>query len=294
MNNFNFISLTVKCPVCGALMMDHIHKIDNEPSIKLLLQISGKKGFLWLSSIYGSYNYFSDIDIPVNEITNLSCPSCKSTINSVETCNKCNAPMASLILDMGGRVSFCSRKGCQNHNIGFDDLNSALKKFYSEFGIRGRNVHEEVFIPRKAQKLPKTPEQEKKEIIETGSFLQAYCPHCKKSLIEDGILKLLIINENDETGFIMISPYLNVFLSKSTVYLPEDKEMKDISCFHCNTTLKVKDGKCGDCGTSIVRILVGARSKMIDFYICSRKGCYWHGLSKQDMEDIRLEDSIEW
>ena len=30
------------------------------------------------------------------------------------------------------------------------------------------------------------------------------------------------------------------------------------------------------------------------FYICSRKGCTWHGLNKNDLENIRLEDSLEW
>ena len=30
MNNYNFISLNVKCPVCSKSLMDHENKVDNE------------------------------------------------------------------------------------------------------------------------------------------------------------------------------------------------------------------------------------------------------------------------
>jgi hypothetical protein len=33
---------------------------------------------------------------------------------------------------------------------------------------------------------------------------------------------------------------------------------------------------------------------MIDFFVCAKKGCTWHGLSKEDLDEIRLEDSMEW
>ena len=92
----------------------------------------------------------------------------------------------------------------------------------------------------------------------------------------------------------MLSPYLNVFSSKSTIFIPEEKNIQEIKCFHCDKSFIVKDNKCERCGSSIVRFLVSARTKMIDFYICSRKGCTWHGLSKNDLDEIRLEDSLEW
>jgi hypothetical protein len=43
-----------------------------------------------------------------------------------------------------------------------------------------------------------------------------------------------------------------------------------------------------------VQINVSAMSRMIDFYFCSRKGCKWHGLSNEDLNFIKLEDSAEW
>jgi rRNA maturation endonuclease Nob1 len=51
---------------------------------------------------------------------------------------------------------------------------------------------------------------------------------------------------------------------------------------------------CELCGSPVARISLSARSKLIDFYICSKKGCRWHGLSEDDINEIKLEDSLEW
>jgi hypothetical protein len=297
MNPINFISLKVKCPVCNKPLMDKDHKVDNEPSIKLAIETGGKKGTLRLSSVYGSFNYMADIEIPDNEIVNFFCPHCREDLHSAEMCKTCDAPLVSLILDLGGKVSFCSRKGCQDHSVGFEDLSDALKKLYQDFGEQG-NIHklkptrDEVYTPLRTK--TKTEEEDKKETIESGSFLQIYCPFCKKSLIADGMFKFKIINDKNEEGIFMEDPYLNAFTSKTTIFIPEEKEVKDIRCFHCDTSLKVPGKKFEKCGTTIAKFIVGARTKMIDFYICSRKGCTWHGLSADDLENIRLEDSLEW
>ncbi len=294
MNAINFISLQVKCPHCSKSLMDDINFIDNEPSIKLLVESEGKSGTLNLSSIYGSYNYLSDLDFKENSVSKFSCPHCREELNTTDKCKTCDASTVTLILDIGGKVSFCSRKGCQDHNIGFEDLSVALKKMYLDFeqGTKVKFKQEDIVTPEKVK--VKTESELHKEIIESGSFLNVYCPHCNKSLIDDEMLKLRIVNEKKEEGYIMLSPYLNVFSSKSTIYLPEEKELSDIKCYHCDKSLKLSDTKCEKCGTSIAKVLVGARTKMIDFFICSKKGCTWHGLSKRDLDDIRLEDSNEW
>jgi len=294
MNAINFISLQVKCPYCNKSLMDTQHSIDNEPSIKLFVESAGKNGTLRLSSIYGSFNYLSDIDFVENDLQKFQCPHCREELLSTDKCSTCDAPMVTLTLDIGGKVSFCSRKGCQGHNIGFEDLSIALKKMYLDFepGAKVKFKQDEIVVSEKVK--VKTEAEINKEIIESGSFLNIYCPICNKSLIDDEMLKLRIINEKGEEGYIMLSPYLNVFSSKSTIYLPEEKELNDIKCYHCNTSLKIPNNKCEKCGTAIAKVLVGARTKMIDFYICSKKGCTWHGLSKKDLDDIRLEDSNEW
>lgn len=289
---YNFVAIKVKCPACGVSLMDNEKLIDNEPNIRLNIEIANKKGIIRLSSIYGSFNYDVDIELPDKEIARFSCPHCNAEIISSEECNSCQAPMIPLILDMGGRVTICSRKGCHNHLIGFEDLSVALQKLHQEYEIRGKHPHKD-FIAKNVIEN-KTDAEEHQEILESGTFLHAYCHHCKKSLIEDEQLYLKLIKENGETGFIMLSPYLNVFTSKSTLYNPEQSIAGDICCPHCNKSIISKEINCSVCNSQVAKISVGARTKLIDFYICSKKGCRWHGLSQQDEQDIRLEDSNEW
>lgn len=289
---YNFVAIKVRCPVCDISLMDNDKLIDNEPSIRMNIEVSEKKGTLRLSSIYGSFNYDVDIDLPENEIVKFSCPYCYSDITSSEECNSCKAHMVPLILDMGGKVTFCSREGCHNHLIGFEDLSVALRKLHQEYGIHGKHHHKE-YISKNVI-TDKTEAEEHQEILETGTFLHAYCPYCKKSLIEDEQLYLKLVKESGETGFIMLSPYFNVFTSKSTLYNPEDSIAGDLICPHCNKSLISTEINCETCNSKVAKISVSARTKLIDFFICSKKGCRWHGLSNQDEHDIRLEDSLEW
>jgi len=286
---YDFISLKLKCPLCGTSLMDYDHMVDNEPSIFMHIEIGGKKGNIWLSSIYGSYNYDTDIELPRGEVARFNCPHCAKHITSKTECLTCGAEMVPLYLDMGGKVTFCSRSGCKNHFVEFEDLSVAMKRLYQEYGYAGKH-----FLEHSYEAPVKKPEKkdEVKEIIESGTFLHGYCPICKKSLIEDEMLKLKITN--GEEGILMLSPYLNVFTSKSTIFLPEDKVVKDLSCFHCNASLIDAEHSCQKCGSPVARISVTARTKLIDFFICTKKGCRWHGLSKDDLYDIRLGDSMEW
>jgi methionyl-tRNA synthetase len=286
---YNFVSLNVKCPICGVSFMDDENLVDNEPSIKLNIKIADKNGAINLSSIYGSYNYICDVDCPNNDIAEFSCPHCHFELNSDIECKVCKAPMAPFYLDMGGRVSVCTRAGCKNHVIEFEDLSNALAKFYQEYGYVDKREEKE-----SVEAIPEPEKDENKEIIETGTFLSAYCPHCKRSLIDSDMLKLKIVNNANESGYVMLSPYLNVFSSKSTVFLAEGKPVSDIKCFHCDESLMLDDKNCEKCNSPVAMIAIGARSKLIDFYICSKKGCRWHGLSEEDIEEIKLEDSMEW
>ena len=288
---YNFVSLALDCPHCGKSLMDGNNFVDNEQSISLHIDIAKKKGDINLSSIYGSYNYICTVDTPPNEVGLFSCPHCAKDVNTKVECNVCKAPMVSLFLDMGGKISFCSRSGCKNHNVEFEDLTNALRKMYQEYGFQNKKGEEEYIEaePRLEEEI-----DEEKEILETGTFLHAYCPHCRRSLIDSGMLKLKLVNEKQEDGYIMLSPYLNVFSSKSTLFLVEGKPVGDLKCFHCDHTLMVNKKKCQVCVSPIARIAIMARSKLIDFFICSKKGCRWHGLSEEDISEIMLEDSLEW
>lgn len=286
---YNTLSLSLKCPHCSASMMDAEKLVDNEASIALQIEIADKNGKINLSSIYGSFNYYCDIENPVDSIALFSCLNCGKEIKTSSECKVCNAPMASLVLDIGGKVSFCTRSGCQNHTVEIDDLDNVLRKFHQVYGFESSlperkpgEIHTHVHV------------DENMEIIEAGTFLQAYCPHCKKSLIEAEMLKLKLVNEKNESGDILLSPYLNVFSAKSTLFLTEGKPVGDLRCFHCDSTLMVDEKNCDFCGSPVCCISISARSKLIDFFICSKKGCRWHGLSDEDINNIKLDESLEW
>ncbi|NOZ47598.1 MAG: hypothetical protein GXO79_12575 [Chlorobi bacterium] len=287
---YEFITFELKCPVCDHSLMDEKNQVDNNPSIKLNLEIDNKKGTIFLSSVYSSYNYVCNVKVPQDKIAVFSCPHCASKLVSNKNCEECEAPMIPFNLKMGGRVSICSRSGCKNHFVEFSDLEIALKNIYQEYGFRGRSYPGKP--PEFDQIDLKKHKDEEKEIIETGAFLQSYCPHCKKSLIENNQLKLKVVN--GKTGYLYLSPYLNVFTSKSTIFLHEKETCKDMICPHCDKSLIIKDKECDKCGSPVTKILISAHSKMIDFYVCTKKGCKWHGLNNDDYNDIMLEDSLEW
>lgn len=131
---YDFISLNVKCPVCGESLMVKDHKIDKKPGILLLTEIDGIEGELVLSSIYGSYNHYSNLTLPLGHIAKFSCPHCKKQIISDDECQSCGAKMIPFNLEMGGKVVICSRNGCKNHYVEFEDLSVALKRLYDEYG----------------------------------------------------------------------------------------------------------------------------------------------------------------
>lgn len=287
---YNFISVRVNCPACGKSLMDPNKKVDNEASINLIIKTKREKGIIWLSSIYGSYNYVSEVDTPNGEIAEFYCPHCRTNLSSKLNCKICDAPMADFNLDMGGKVSICTRSGCKNHAVEFEDLSLALKRLYQDYGFRGRAYPKNLDLRTEPDKVK--PVEEDAEILETGTFLQTYCPHCRKSLIENEMLRLKI--SNGEEGELLLSPYLNVFTSKSSIFLPEDKTVKDLKCPHCEKSLISEEKNCGKCGSPAARIVISARTKFIDFYICTKKGCRWHGLNEEDLYEIRIEDSDEW
>ncbi len=279
---YDFISLKVKCPNCKTSLIDKKTLIDGNPSIKVNIETRKEKGTLHLSSIYESYNIRCNIELPDNDIVKIYCPHCLAEILSNIECEDCQAEMIPFLLDVGGKVSICSRVGCKNHFLEIDNLSETLSKFY----------HLGDFLDHIPEGIKESGES--KEIIESGTYLHTYCPHCNKSLIEKGLVKLKIIKENKETGFIFLSPYLNVFSSKSTVRLPEDAVVNGLECFHCNNSLIDNKERCKQCGSPAAKIAVSARTKFIDFYLCSKKGCRWHGLDEDDLHDIELEDSLEW
>jgi hypothetical protein len=115
--------------------MDHEHKLQDKPSIKLNIQVGTERGVIRLCSIYGNYDHEANLDLTTADIAEFSCPHCNQVLNSKEKCSKCDAPMVPFIMDIGGKVSICSRKGCSNHYVAIEDLYNTLIKFYDEYGF---------------------------------------------------------------------------------------------------------------------------------------------------------------
>lgn len=131
------ISLNVKCPHCGKSFMDHENQLLDHPTIKLNIETISNRGTIRLCSIYGCYKHKSDITINDGEIAGFFCPNCNKALKSNDECDSpnCNAPMVPLTLNLGGKVFICSRKGCTNHFVAFEDLATEVRKFYHEYGF---------------------------------------------------------------------------------------------------------------------------------------------------------------
>lgn len=285
----NLVTVQLKCVHCGKSLMDHEHLVDNVASIKLYLKLGEEEGHIWLSSIYGSYNLESNITIKEGEVASFKCPHCFHVLKSIENCSECDAPMVDFHLEEGGKVSLCSRAGCKKHSVEFEDLATAMNHFYNDFELQKFTYPEPCFTGKKKSELP-----DNKELLESGSFLNSYCPHCKMSLINDNLLILKVVKMDGEVGILYMSPYLNVFTHTTTVKIPEKTPAKDIQCIYCDHSLVHTEKKCPKCNSDLVQINVSAMRRLIDFYFCSRKGCTWHGLSNEDLNYITLEDSQEW
>jgi predicted amidophosphoribosyltransferase len=118
--------------------MDDNHLINNKPSIRLRVETTNhQKGTIWLSAIYGDYNYSCEFHIPERDLVTFTCPHCSTDLKRKNiVCDLCGAPIVSLIASIGGRVSFCSRNSCKNHYVIFDDLDAVIRKFYDEYGYQ--------------------------------------------------------------------------------------------------------------------------------------------------------------
>lgn len=115
--------------------MDYENLLHEKPSIKLNIQLGNTRGTIRLCSIYGCFDHKADMDISGVDIAEFCCPHCNQVLNGSEVCELCQAPMVPLLLEVGGKVKFCSKKGCNNHYVAFEDLYGTLNKFYDEYGF---------------------------------------------------------------------------------------------------------------------------------------------------------------
>jgi NADH-quinone oxidoreductase subunit E len=109
--------LNVNCPHCNHSLKDETYSIDGQPSIRINIFSDHKKGWLRLSCLYGSYNFACKFDVPIDSVVNFICPHCGVEFHSTLDCSICAAPMVPMLVDGGGIVQICSRRGCKNHML---------------------------------------------------------------------------------------------------------------------------------------------------------------------------------
>lgn len=131
-----FITLSLKCPHCNHSLMDDSQLVNGKPGIKVNIETPTEQGVIWLCSKYGCYQHKSTVELKEKEIVKLSCPHCNETLVRDVACKSCNAPMIGFYIEAGGKVSICSRVGCKNHYIVFDDSEELLNLFYEKFGTK--------------------------------------------------------------------------------------------------------------------------------------------------------------
>ncbi len=124
------------------------------------------------------------------------------------------------------------------------------------------------------------------------TFLHAYCPHCKNTLnIEKEDNKRIYLNATykKEEIDLFLSPYLDVFEVETSKPIDDEDRVDDLICPHCKKSLINPETKCGECGSPVSELTVSALSRLITFFLCTKKGCEWHGLTKRDERNIKLK-----
>ena len=128
--------------------------------------------------------------------------------------------------------------------------------------------------------------------LKFAAYLNTYCPYCRKSFnvktMDEDYLDFRGTYQG-KTAELKLSPYLDVFDKWSSIPLEEGIVLDDFLRGFCGHSLVVKEPKCGECGSPVAELIISAYSRLISFFICLKKGCEWHGLSKADEFHVRLK-----
>jgi len=118
----HLLLLETLCPHCGARLTD-----GSRVRLDAYIRDTGADGVVSLSAIFGDYSVDTDLAIPNGAIAEFRCPQCDESLMVETPCRVCGAPMASLNLQAGGVIEFCSRRGCRGHALGgFGDVDQMM------------------------------------------------------------------------------------------------------------------------------------------------------------------------
>lgn len=124
------------------------------------------------------------------------------------------------------------------------------------------------------------------------TYLNTYCPHCHNSFNvekkEEKSIDFKAKYKGEEID-LRLSPYLDVFEVETSKSIDKGDSVDDLICPKCHKSLINKNLNCGECGSEVGEVLISAASRLIPFFICTRYGCEWHGLTKRDERHIKLK-----
>ena len=103
----------VSCPRCNHSLMDADFPVQGRPSIRCSVSFDGQHGWVRLSSVYGSFDTATEHDIPADTVVSFFCPYCHGQLIGRSACPVCEAPMVPMMIQGGGILQICSRRGCE-------------------------------------------------------------------------------------------------------------------------------------------------------------------------------------
>jgi NADH:ubiquinone oxidoreductase subunit E len=116
-NDPRFFPVAVCCGLCSKSLMDPNHLIDGHPSVQLTATYGGEQGPVRFSSLYGSSAVEHNLDIPIDAVTDFSCPHCGGALRGDASCPECDSPMAPMLVEGGGLVQICTKRSCKGHTL---------------------------------------------------------------------------------------------------------------------------------------------------------------------------------
>jgi len=114
----------VNCPRCNHSLMEPKVTVDGLPSIRMTVAFNSHHGSIYLSSLYGSSNIQSQVEIPMGTVLNFFCPHCYAEMTGASSCPACGSPTIPMVVRGGGMIRVCSRRGCYEHRLDLNGVNA--------------------------------------------------------------------------------------------------------------------------------------------------------------------------
>jgi hypothetical protein len=141
---------------------------------------------------------------------------------------------------------------------------------------------------REERPQAKSPADERL-IIRTGTYLHPCCPNCGYDLVGHDQVLLIVIGPGGQRGELRLSPRFNVFQKESSIGLADGTQLQDLLCPRCGGSMVESERPCELCNSRAAKLRISVVGRDLDLFICTRVGCPWHGLAKEDGQSVILD-----